>query len=1404
MPNDWTAVNDWKVVDDWEPVNKPTTSTEAVEGVSKATATPYVLNALRLSSPLSPLNVVSPASTEDSKLEAAARDIGGLGFDLLASELLPPVVGDVLGSVGRQYFSNPEGVEKGQLAGDVAVGFVPGGGVGKYVFPKATKQLQNKLLAQTGMGAGANVGAINAETLIDEGRLASTQENLLGIGIGGLSRGVPTALRNNKAAKLDADAQLKQMAAKQNRIEIQQKADRSAKLSEVAEVGSLEKATQAVEQATKGKPETSTKTFATLIAEAEDRAPAQKAENILTNDIDPAAKPIPSTAKLQQDGVSLNKDEVARFASIIGSSDFVPKTERQAMETWLMEARQGVHWDDTSKLVDEVIESPRMLSKEEHLALLNDYGKLREQRTDLLNRLGQESDPFEEKLLVAKLQDIDGGISKIMQANTLGGTEIARALKSYDFKMSSSDFDFDVIKARKEAAFERPLTKEETTELFDKTQRLENLNKELEERVSKLELDRDKLVKEEVEKLIKEHKKNKKTSTIARQQKRMEAEKTLKDMGYRLNDITSLPELTFKQANAIRKLAEVYIEEGAENLDDLVTKMQKDYTKLGTQDILNSLGKRIKAENKTKILAMEQKIADFSQAAKAQATINELLGKAEKLEQQGKPLKNNSKEVELLREQVKILQTLVPTLTDGRGKYSKLQKQLNSLSDQLEGGYRNLVDRPKQALDASPKIKQAKAQITHVKKLLKKQDEDFEFESTIAEVNKYLGNMPDYWHKQKVNTLAKQILKAKKQLKTEAPKTAGELRSASFSRTQKLIEDLAVTESQIASGYRLLKSGGDAQKLITETEALVKAQLSEALGVMRKTDQVARLEELLQRGERQQTTSKAEPSARLQGLELIARELKDRIKKQTPLTDSELKSRQEAELKRAYEKLDNVQRQYSEGWRNWKAKNPLAPPTLETTKVKESIKEVQALIRAEDNATRLKEQINTIREQGYVSEPFQQVLEESAELRSKRIEQQRLQRELKEEVWKAENERTARAIASAWGTLAKKRGTATPELKKSLDDIASEFKHLTWDDHKKFLVAVWNIPRATLATADLSAYLRQGGIFMNSYLYSPSRWGEAADMMKKTLKAAFSQDAYDKIMADLADHPRADDFYTYGLALTDVAQDLSKREELFMSTLPEKIPYFGAVVRGSNRNMVAVLNMLRAAEFDNFLTKHPDATPQAKKAMANYINAATGRGNLGQFEQAANSLAQAFFSPRYAVSRYQVLASLASTDAGVRKKAWADMGKLAATHTGLMLLAYYGGAEVGLDPGSPDFGKILINDKHISLVDAGMLQPVRLATYALHGDADGEYPKPIQDTFLHMWKYKLHPSIGLASSMVTGKNWRGEEKSRAELAARSLAPIAPLEIFDAVRENGVTADDLLVPTGLLGTTVQAY
>ena len=173
---------------------------------------------------------------------------------------------------------------------------------------------------------------------------------------------------------------------------------------------------------------------------------------------------------------------------------------------------------------------------------------------------------------------------------------------------------------------------------------------------------------------------------------------------------------------------------------------------------------------------------------------------------------------------------------------------------------------------------------------------------------------------------------------------------------------------------------------------------------------------------------------------------------------------------------------------------------------------------------------------------------------------------------------------------------------------------------------VLGLPRAAMSSFDLSAPLNQGwGVISRK-----EWWDNLAPMIK-----AFSREsAFRDIQADIITRPNYKLAKRAGLRLSDLSENLFEREEIFMTTLLDKIPGMAA----SQRAYIGFLNKLRMDSFDDLIKKAKlageDVSLGSKAAedIATIVNAFTG--GYGRTDPLLNAL---LFSPRRVRSAVKIL-----------------------------------------------------------------------------------------------------------------------------------------------------------------------
>ncbi len=356
---------------------------------------------------------------------------------------------------------------------------------------------------------------------------------------------------------------------------------------------------------------------------------------------------------------------------------------------------------------------------------------------------------------------------------------------------------------------------------------------------------------------------------------------------------------------------------------------------------------------------------------------------------------------------------------------------------------------------------------------------------------------------------------------------------------------------------------------------------------------------------------------------------------------------------------------------------------------------------------------------------------------------------------------------------------------------------------------VLNTARAAMTSFDLSAVLRQGGFIVMGH---PVR---AAKALIPMFKAMASEKGEFAVNQEIQSRPNAGLYKEAKLFLHDPGDPhLSKMEEAYMSRWSRKIPG----VSHSERAYTTFLNRLRADSFDALAKSiGRRLEPEEAKALANYVNVATGRGNLASASGAAISLNTAFFSPRFVVSRFELLAGqplyhgTAATRIAVAKEYARFLGGIGVVYA----LAQASGATVEKDPRSSDFGKLKFGNTRVDPL-SGLSQSTvllsRLATgktkspsgmKSIYGDVPFGQPDAA-DVAGRFLRTKLSPVLGTGLDVLSGKNVVGQPVTAGQAAARMVVPLSIGDIHDAMLDQGIPRGTVLGLLALFGMGVNAY
>jgi hypothetical protein len=363
---------------------------------------------------------------------------------------------------------------------------------------------------------------------------------------------------------------------------------------------------------------------------------------------------------------------------------------------------------------------------------------------------------------------------------------------------------------------------------------------------------------------------------------------------------------------------------------------------------------------------------------------------------------------------------------------------------------------------------------------------------------------------------------------------------------------------------------------------------------------------------------------------------------------------------------------------------------------------------------------------------------------------------------------------------------------------------------KTVAVDLLNAPRALKASADLSAAGRQGIILIPGNPIIAARAFAKQLSMLPPVKGA---KAYEKFKRDLDLHPYIELAEESNLHLSSLHGDqMSKREEAFTSQILGNDPYFRkhtleAVrkgltfhVRVAERAYVSFLDSMRINTFAKMAKQVHEYNvrngeldkPEQYEGIARFINYATGRGDLGRFDDASPVLATIFFSPRFWASRLQVMnpAFYAKLPPGARGLAIKNLAAFVATFGVVAALLKAAGFQFDYDdPKDPNALKLTMGNYSYDL-SGGLVTHLRyIARMALASQPDPkDKRKPTEKMTALTESYlrsKLAPVPAAAVNAFSGSNVIGEPTSAKEEALNLLSPIMLDNFREASKAEGL-------------------
>jgi len=366
----------------------------------------------------------------------------------------------------------------------------------------------------------------------------------------------------------------------------------------------------------------------------------------------------------------------------------------------------------------------------------------------------------------------------------------------------------------------------------------------------------------------------------------------------------------------------------------------------------------------------------------------------------------------------------------------------------------------------------------------------------------------------------------------------------------------------------------------------------------------------------------------------------------------------------------------------------------------------------------------------------------------------------------------------------------------------------------------WDIVRLTLTTGEFSLVGRQGG------WYTLGHPIKGAEMIGKMFKAFADGQYAAEVNHAILNRELAPVGARSKLAIIpiDGTVKLSAQEEALMSHWAERIP----VIKQFTRAGITFMNLLRSEAFDTLYRTlgNTDTVTQDKADLfANYVNVASGRGNLGKAEPLAVLLNRAFFAPKYVVSRFQLLlgqplwykARSVEGSAQARKMIATEYARAFAGLSTVFALGMMAGGDVEWDPRSTDFMKLRWGKTRIDPM-MGLSQATVLLTRVFGGKTKKANDKIVplrgedvpfggsttRDVISRFLWYKLSPMISQPISYLAGEDPIGQPVDAAWLARNSMTPITWNDIYDVMVEQGMAKGTAASLLAMFGMGLQTY
>ncbi len=367
---------------------------------------------------------------------------------------------------------------------------------------------------------------------------------------------------------------------------------------------------------------------------------------------------------------------------------------------------------------------------------------------------------------------------------------------------------------------------------------------------------------------------------------------------------------------------------------------------------------------------------------------------------------------------------------------------------------------------------------------------------------------------------------------------------------------------------------------------------------------------------------------------------------------------------------------------------------------------------------------------------------------------------------------------------------------------------------KRLAKGVAGNAKAIQASMDNSAIFRQG---WKALWTSPTIWAKnSLQSFRNLTKYRNQEDVMHELNADIMSRP------TYDL-MQKAKLDVGVSEEVFPTTLPEKIPLVGRVYKATENAYTAFVRKTRADIFDKYIdiakNNNVELNDAELQSIGKMVNSLTGRGDLGKAEAFGSTLNTFFFSPKMLKSQFDVLTQPVTGAGGsnfVRKQATINLLKMAAGTAAVLGIAkMIAPNSVELDPRSSDFGKIKVGNTRFD-VTGGLGSVLVLLSRVAAATAKGVGGVPVMsmkstttgqlsdltnpaygkdNTMDVMWNFfenKFAPAMQMAKDFYKGETFDHKKPTIAGETINLFTPLPVKTLTDLLQDPEAQKDPRFV------------